>query len=148
MVAQRSIRMALAAVGWACGLSSASAAGITFFPHPGAPKPFSSAVRIGEEVYVSGVAGAAADGSLPKDFTQQTTNAMNALSAELKLTGASLDDVYKCNVALIDMNNWAAFNAVYVRYFKPDRLPVRMATGVVSLGGAAVELQCEAHLAK
>jgi len=59
-----------------------------------------------------------------------------------------MDDVYKCSVALTDMNNWDAFNAEYVKYFRPDRLPVRMAIGVVSLGGAAVEVQCEAAVAR
>jgi len=69
---------------------------------------------------------------------------MDAIAAELKLAGASMDDVYKCSVALTDMKNWDSFNAVYVKYFKPERLPVRMAIAVVSLGGAAVEVQCEA----
>ncbi len=125
----------------------AAAPSVQFFPHPGSPKPFSSAVRVGDVVYVSGATGVASDGSLPNDFTLQATNAMDAVAGELKLAGASMSDVYKCGIALTDMNNWAAFNAVYVKYFKPDHLPVRMATGVVSLGGAAVEVQCEARLA-
>jgi 2-iminobutanoate/2-iminopropanoate deaminase len=121
---------------------------VQYFPHPGSPKPFSSAVRVGNLVFVSGTTGFAADGSLPADFSTQATNTMNALTVELKLAGASMDDVYKCGVALTDMDNWAAFNTVYKTYFKTDRLPVRMAIGVSSLGGAAVEVQCEAALAK
>lgn len=117
---------------------------IRYFPHPGAPKPFSSAVRVGNLIYISGAGGRAADGSMPANFATQAANTMDAIAAELKLAGASMDDVYKCSVALIDMNNWDAFNAVYIKYFKPDRLPVRMAIGVVSLGGTAVEVQCEA----
>jgi len=121
---------------------------IRYFPHPGTPKPFSSAVKIGQFVYISGASGRAADGSMPADFSVQAANTMDAIAAELKLAGATLDDVYRCSVALTDMNNWDAFNAVYVKYFKPDRLPVRMAIGVVSLGGAAVEVQCEAAVAR
>jgi len=121
---------------------------IRYFAHPGTPKPFSSAVRVGNLVYISGATGRASDGSMPADFSVQAANTMDAIAAELKLAGASMDDVYKCSVALTDMNNWDAFNAVYVKYFKPDRLPVRMAIGVVSLGGAAVEVQCEAALAR
>ncbi len=121
---------------------------IRYFPHPGTPKPFSSAVKVGNLVYVSGVTGIAADGTWPADFSIQAANAMDALASELKLAGATLDDVYKCNIALTDMTNWAAFNTVYARYFKHERLPVRMAVGVTSLGGAAVEVQCEAALAK
>ena len=119
-----------------------------YFRPPGSTKPFSLAVRVGNLVYVSGAVGAAADGSFPTDFAAQATNAMDKIAVELKLAGASMDEVYKCSIALTDMNNWAAFNGVYAKYFKPDRLPVRMALGVASLGGAAVEVQCEAALEK
>jgi len=125
----------------------AASAKVTYYPHPGG-KPFSRAVRVGNLVYVSGAVGIAADGTYPADFSTQATNAMNAVASELKLAGASMNDVYNCRVALTDMNDWDAFNAVYKTYFKPDRLPVRMAIGVTSLGGAAVEVQCEAALVK
>lgn len=141
---------ALVALTPALSASSALAAEpqVHYFPHPGSPKPFSSAVRIGHVVYVSGATGRSADGSLPNDFAIEADNAMNAVAAELKLAGASMDDVYKCLVALTDMSHWDAFNAEYIKYFKADRLPVRMAIGVASLGGAAVEVQCEAALRK
>lgn len=121
---------------------------VQFFPQAGSTKPFSPAVRVGNVVYISGVVGTGADGSLPADFTAQARNTMENVAARLKLAGASLDDVYKCSVAMTDMNNWAAFNEVYVKYFKPGRFPVRMAMGVDSLRGPAVEVQCEAFLRK
>jgi 2-iminobutanoate/2-iminopropanoate deaminase len=116
--------------------------------HPRAGKPFSLAVRIGDVVYVSGATGTASDGTLPTDFVTQATNAMDAVAKELQLAGASMDDVYRCTIALTDMDNWAPFNTVYLKYFKLDHYPVRMSFGVTSLGGAAVEVQCEAHLGK
>jgi len=116
--------------------------------HPRAGKPFSVAVRVGDTVYVSGAIGTASDGTLPADFASQATNAMDAVAKELQTAGASMDDVYRCTIALTDMDNWSAFNTVYVKYFKPDRYPVRMSFGVTSLGGAAVEVQFEAHLGK
>ena len=119
---------------------------VQHYPRPG--KPFSAAVRIGDMVYVSGATGAASDGTFPADFATQATNAMDAIGRELKLAGASMDDVYKCTIALTNMDNWATFNTVYVKYFKPDLYPVRMSFGVTSLGGAAVEVQCEAHVGK
>jgi len=118
----------------------------TYYPRAG--KPFSSAVKIGDYVYVSGAAGAGADGTFPADFTTQATNTMNALAAEFKLAGATMDDVYRCTVLLTNMDNWAAFNGVYMKYFKEGRYPVRMALGVADLRGAAVEVQCEAHVGK
>ena len=125
----------------------ASTPWVEYFPHPGG-KPFSQAVRVGNFVYVSGTTGRAADGTYPDDFSVQAVNAMEAQAAELTLAGATWDDVFRCRVALTDMDDWDAFNAVYRKYFKPDRLPARMAIAVVSLGGSDVEIQCEAFLTK
>ncbi len=117
-----------------------------FFPAENG-RPFSAAVRIGNSVYTSGVLGVASDGTLPSDFSVQATNAMQAVADQLKRAGASMNDVYRCNVSLSDIKNAPSFNAVYVKYFKPDRLPVRMATGVNGLArGAAVEVECDAYV--
>ena len=143
----KAIRMGVAvAMVSIASFASVVAAGPAIQYHPRAGKPFSSAIRVGDFVYVSGAIGSAADGSLPTEFVTQATNAMDAVARELKLAGASLDDVYKCTIALTDMSNWDAFNSVYLKYFKPDHYPVRMSFGVTSLGGAAVEVQCEAVL--
>lgn len=128
--------------------TSASSANASKTYHPRTGKPFSSAVKIGDYVYVSGVAGASVDGTIPKDFATQATNSMNGVAAYLKLAGATMDDVYRCTVALTNMDNWAEFNSVYVKYFKEGRYPVRMSYGVTNLGGSDVEVQCEAHLGK
>jgi 2-iminobutanoate/2-iminopropanoate deaminase len=119
---------------------------ILFFPAENG-RPFSAAVRIGNSVYTSGMLGVAPDGTLPSDFSVQATNAMQAVADQLKLAGASMNDVYRCNVSLSDMKNIPSFNAVYLKYFKPDRLPVRMAIGVSGLArGAAVEVECDAYV--
>lgn len=139
--------MAAATLTLAAGMPALAAApAVQYYPRPG--KPFSSAIRIGDMVYIAGATGTAADGTYPADFTVQATNAMEAVGRELKLAGASMDDVVKCTIALTDMNNWDAFNAVYVKYFQANKYPVRMSFGVTSLGGAAVEIQCEAYLRK
>ena len=121
---------------------------VQYFQVPGTTKPFSHAVRVGDHVYVSGTVGYADDGSLPKDFAVEAANAMDKLAAELKLAGATMDDVYKCDVSLTNMDQWAAFNDVYKTYFKPGRYPVRKAVGASSLRGPAVEVQCEAFVAQ
>jgi len=117
-----------------------------FFPTTNG-RPFSAVVRIGNSVYMSGVLGTASDGTLPSDFSVQATNAMQEVADQLMRAGASMNDVYRCNVSLSDIKNAPLFNAVYVKYFKPDRLPVRMATGVNGLArGAAVEVECDAYI--
>ncbi len=127
----------------------AEAPAMQFFPDSDPTKPFSKAVRIGDMVYVSGVIGVAPDGTLPADFAAQTNNAMEALAAEFKLAGATMDNVFKCDVALADMKNWPAFNTVYIKFFKPNHLPIRMAAGANGLAkNAAVEIECQAYAPK
>lgn len=127
----------------------AAASTLQYFPAGDGSKPFSSAVRIGNMVYISGAIGVASDGTLPTDFAAQATNAMQAVSGELKVAGASMQDVFKCDVSLADMKNAPAFNLVYVRYFKTGHLPVRMASGANGLAkGAAVEVECQAYIQK
>jgi len=47
---------------------------------------------------------------------------------------------------LADMRRWPEFNAVYLTYFDPDRLPARSAFGANGLAlGAEVEIECVAY---
>jgi reactive intermediate/imine deaminase len=115
----------------------------------GAPPgmPFSSAVRAGDILYLSGEIGEGPDGKLAHGLEAQTTQTMENIAATLKKNGASYDDVFKCTVMLTDMSKWADFNKVYVRYFKPNRLPARSAIGANGLAlGALVEVECWAHV--
>ena len=56
--------------------------------------------------------------------------AMQVVSGELSLAGASMEDVFKCDVALADTKNSPGLNFVYVKYFKAGHLPARMASGI------------------
>ncbi|HYD37428.1 MAG TPA: RidA family protein [Allosphingosinicella sp.] len=108
--------------------------------------PFSSAVRVGDVLYLSGVIGTRDDGTLAPGIEAQTRQTMANIGAMLKRAGRSFDDVFKCTVMIDDMREWQAFNRVYVTYFKPDRLPARSAFGADGLAlGALVEVECLAH---
>lgn len=146
----KSLSAAVAVLCCAFALPTMAAEQVQFYPAEGSkPMPFSPAVKIGNMVYTSGVIGMGPDHKLPADFAAQADYAMQAVAGEMKLAGASMDDVFKCEVALTDIKNWAAFNTVYVKYFKPGHFPVRIVTGVSGLaGGAALEVQCQAYLAK
>lgn len=112
---------------------------------PGAP--FSPAVRAGDVLYVSGQIGVSPEGHLPDDLTLQADYALDNIATSLALAGATMDDVAKCTVMLTDMSQWAAFNAIYVRHFRPLRLPARSAMGVTALAlGAKLEIECIAYL--
>ena len=73
-----------------------------------------------------GTIGPDAKGALPADFPDQARNAMRNVADELKLAGAGMGDVFKCDVSMTDMKNWPAFNEVYQTVFKPGAFPVRM----------------------
>ena len=108
--------------------------------------PFSSAVRAGDTVYLSGALGITADGKLGEGIETQARLAMDNLGAALKSAGLGWVDVVKCTVMLDDMKDWPAFNQVYVTYFPDGQYPARSAFGADGLAlGALVEVECIAY---
>jgi reactive intermediate/imine deaminase len=110
--------------------------------------PFSSAVRAGETLYLSGALG-----NLPGTMTLapggmagQARQTMENIGMVLRYCGLDFADIAKCTVMLADMAEWAEFNKIYVTYFAPDRLPARSALGANGLAlGAKVEVECIAR---
>ena len=111
--------------------------------------PFSTAVRAGDTVYLSGALGIDADGKLGDGMKAQARLAMDNLGAGLKAAGLGWGDVVKCTVMLDDMKDWPAFNQVYVTYFPDGKYPARSAFGTDGLAlGALVEVECIAYAGK
>lgn len=88
---------------------------------PGAPKaigPYSQAIRAGNLLFLSGqipldpVTGAVVDG----DISSQTDRVLQNISAVLTTAGASFANVVRTTVFLVDMDDFAAMNAVYAKY--------------------------------
>ena len=95
-------------------------------PHaPAAIGPYSQAVVSGGFVYTSGqIALDPASGALVgTDVTAQTEQVIANLKAVLTAAGSDLTTVVKTTCFLRSMSDFAAFNAVYERYFtgKPAR---------------------------
>ena len=108
--------------------------------------PFSSAVRAGDTVYLSGALGIDANGRLGVGMEAQARLAMDNLGSALKQAGLGWGDVVKCAVMLDDMKDWPAFNQVYVTYFPDGKFPARSAFGADGLAlGALVEVECVAY---
>jgi 2-iminobutanoate/2-iminopropanoate deaminase len=108
--------------------------------------PFSSAVRAGDTVYLSGAIGITPDGKLADGLEAQARLAMDNLGAALKSAGLGWGDVAKCTVMLDDMKDWPAFNKVYVTYFSDGKYPARSAFGADGLAlGALLEVECIAY---
>lgn len=117
----------------------------TYFPREGG-YPFSEAVQAGDVLYLSGIIAEDNHGKLvPGGIEVESREVMAQLGKTLAWHGLNYDDVIQCTVFLVDMKEWAAFNAVYRASFKPDRYPARAALGATGLAlGARVELQCNA----
>jgi 2-iminobutanoate/2-iminopropanoate deaminase len=62
---------------------------------------------------------------------------MENLKAVLEAGGSSMDDVLKTTCFLTNMDDFAAFNEVYARYF-PGRRPARSAFEVSRLNSSYV----------
>lgn len=111
--------------------------------------PFSDAVRVGDVLYLSGALGNV-PGKMelaPGGIEAETRQTMENIARVLRAHKLSFDDVFKCTVMLADIGEWAAFNRVYLTYFKPDRLPARSAFTAAGLAlNARVELECWAHV--
>jgi 2-iminobutanoate/2-iminopropanoate deaminase len=78
------------------------------------------------------------------DITAQAERVMQNLSAVLAAAGSGLDRIVKTTCFLTDLNDFAAFNAVYGRYLGVNP-PSRSTVQVAKLpAGALVEVECVA----
>jgi 2-iminobutanoate/2-iminopropanoate deaminase len=110
---------------------------------PKAVGPYSQAVEINGMLFISGQipldpsTGQMAEGGI----TEQTEQVMKNIGEILKEAGYQFSDVVKSTCLLSDMDNFAAMNAVYGRYY-PENPPARAAYGVVRLPlGALIEIE-------
>jgi 2-iminobutanoate/2-iminopropanoate deaminase len=77
----------------------------------------------------------------------QTEQAIANLAAILQAAGATLADVVKTTVFLVDMNDFAAMNAVYAQHFAETTAPARACVEVSRLPkDVAVEIEAIAVL--
>ena len=108
--------------------------------------PFSSAVRVGTVLYLSGQIGNRPGTRELADtgVAGQTRQTLENIKAVLAHAGSALDRVFKCTVFLRDINDYAAMNAVYATYFPTDP-PARSTVAGSGLAlDARVEIECMA----
>ena len=101
---------------------------------PKAIGPYSQAVRANGFVFISGqgalepATGALVEGGI----AEQTTRALENLKGIVEAAGSSLDRAVKVTVFLKDINDFAAMNEVYARFFPKNR-PARTTVEVARL---------------
>jgi 2-iminobutanoate/2-iminopropanoate deaminase len=101
---------------------------------PQAIGPYSQAVSVGDFVFTSGQipidpkTGVFVEGGI----TEQTEQVLRNLAEVLRAAGTSLEEVIKTTVFLADMEDFAAMNEVYARYFSSEP-PARSTVQAVRL---------------
>jgi 2-iminobutanoate/2-iminopropanoate deaminase len=101
---------------------------------PNAVGPYSQAIEINGMLFISGQipidpsTGKFVEGGIK----EQTGQVMKNIGAILKEAGYSFQDVVKSTCLLSDMNNFAAMNEVYGKYYT-ENPPARAAYGVAKL---------------
>ena len=109
---------------------------------PGAIGPYSQATKAGSLVFVSGQLPIdPATGVMPEDVSAQTKQSLTNGKAIIEAAGGSMADVVKTTVFLADMNDFAAMNAVYARFYT-EQMPARVCYQVAKLPmGVKVEIE-------
>jgi 2-iminobutanoate/2-iminopropanoate deaminase len=116
----------------------------------GAPAPigpYSQAVRSGKELFCSGqIALDPKTGEVVEgDVAAQTARVLDNLGAVLREAGYDFADVVKTTIFLVDMNDFAAVNAVYAKVFGESK-PARSTVAVAGLPrGVRVEIEAIAR---
>ena len=113
---------------------------------PAAIGPYSQAVSADGLVFVSGQLPINPEtGKFPSDnVSEQTSQSLKNIREILKEAGYGMENVMKTTVFLQDMNDFAAMNAVYEKFFT-EPYPARAAFQVAKLPqGAKVEIEAVA----
>ena len=110
--------------------------------------PYSPAVRAGGFIYIAGQVAVdpASNQPVDGDVQQQTRRVLTNVTQILEACGATLADVVKCQVYLIDAADFKPMNEVYAEFFgdaKPARTTVIVAA--LPLASAKVEIDAVAY---
>ena len=111
---------------------------------PKAVGPYSQAVEVNGLVFISGQIPINPQHSSIIDggIKEQTEQVLKNIGAILNEAGLNYSNVVKSTCLLSNMDNFAAMNEVYAKYFTVD-MPARAAYGVVKLPlGVLVEIEC------
>jgi len=103
---------------------------------------FSSAVLVGNTLYISGNIGFDPKTHKPPEkIEDEITNLLSSYKSLLSQAGFTMDDLVYVQISCTDLSYYDKFNSIYKSYFTKD-LPTREFIGVASLlGGGHFEMQ-------
>ena len=117
---------------------------------PAALGPYSQAIKAGGVIYTSGqiAIDPATNEFIGGDIATQTDRVLRNVAAVLEAAGSSMDRVVKTLVFLADMDDFAAMNEVYGKFF-PGAPPARSTVQAARLPrDARVEIETVALVAE
>ncbi|QQK78865.1 RidA family protein [Salicibibacter cibi] len=114
-----------------------------------APEPagqYSQGVKVGNRIYVAGQTSLNVEtGSIPDSLEEQTRQVFANIKHVLAVGGATLSDVVKVNVYLVNLDHFDEFNSVFKEFFTEEPFPVRTTVGS-KLKGIEIEIDIIAEI--
>jgi enamine deaminase RidA (YjgF/YER057c/UK114 family) len=105
---------------------------------------FSRAVRIGNNVHVSGTGPVGADEA---DVAKQTEQCLNLIATALENAGSSLEHVYRTRMYLTHVEDWEAVGRIHGRFFGLIRPAATMVVVAALLNPKwRVEIEADAYI--
>ncbi len=113
---------------------------------PAAIGPYSQAMKVGNLVFCSGqIPVDPATGNVPETIAEQAEQSCKNIKGLVEAAGSSMDKVVKTTCFLSDINDFAAFNEVYAKYFTSN--PARSCVAVKDIPkGVKCEIEAIAEL--
>jgi 2-iminobutanoate/2-iminopropanoate deaminase len=94
--------------------------------------PFSSAVRVGDTLYIAGTTADPKNLAAALTPEQEATELMEQLKKTVEESGMSMADVVSVQVFCTDLAHYGTFNSTYRKYFG-ENFPARSFLGVAKL---------------
>jgi 2-iminobutanoate/2-iminopropanoate deaminase len=97
--------------------------------------PYSQAILTGNMLYTSGqiAINPKTNELVLNSIEEETQQVMQNIKAILDAAGMTFENIIKCSIFIMNMNDFAAINQVYGSYFNPETAPARETVQVACL---------------
>ena len=97
--------------------------------------PYSQAIMVGNMLYTSGqiAINPKTNELVLNSIEDETQQVMQNIKAILDECGMTFENVIKCSIFIMNMNDFGAINQVYGSYFNPETAPARETVQVACL---------------